>query len=325
MIPILLALVISSVTPSSGPTAGGTAVIITGDHIGISHPRQVLFGVTLRMLPAQSWKSLDANTIEAVTPAYFPGPAKVTVNFDDGPASLSNAFTYTGEISDGFDRILLPVFTPPFSGAFGSQFVTFFSMWNTAPGDINVFALAAPPCQLGICPPNDPFPLTLRSREGAPAANFTFDGDPGRLLSITKDAFHRLAASLRVADVSRSNQTFGTRIPVVPESEFRSDFLTLIDVPMNSKFRSTVRIYSLDPGTSVHVRVIRSDSTAIYSEADVDLKDPADMFHPGYAQLPDFGVQDNVRIEITPNGKRIWAMASVTNNDTQQITIVAPH
>ena len=50
------------------------------------------------------------------------------------------------------------------------------------------------------------------------------------------------------------------------------------------------------------------------------------MFHPGYAQLTDFPVEDHARIEIEPRGgKRIWAFVSVTNNTTQLITVVAPH
>jgi len=167
----------------------------------------------------------------------------------------------------------------------------------------------------------------LKAREGAPASIFQFDGNPGRIVFIPKGAFDRLAASLRVADLSRSNESFGTRIPIVFEREFRSDFLSLIDVPMTSKFRNTLRIYSLDPQTSVHIRVIRYDSTKIHSEFDVDLRDPVDMFHPSYAEVSQFGnvPSDNVRIEIEPrSGKRIWAFDSVTNNDTQQITVVAP-
>ena len=35
-----------------------------------------------------------------------------------------------------------------------------------------------------------------------------------------------------------------------------------------------LRVYSLDPQTSVHVRVIRSDSTRIDQEFDLDLRDP---------------------------------------------------
>jgi hypothetical protein len=324
---LLLSISITSVMPSSGPTSGGTTVLIRGTGLGAANPRIVSFGILFRSISAQSFEVIDADTIQAATPPYFPGPSDVTVSLADGNIlSLPNSFTYTGSVGDAFDTILLPIFSPAVSGSFGSLFVTHFTIWNIAGADIPVFAFAPPPCQLGICPPQTPLLLFLKAREGAPVFAFQFDGDPGHLLYIPKGSFDRLAASLRVSDVTRSSQSFGTRIPIVPDHEFRSDFLALLDVPASALFRDTLRIYSLDPQTSVHIRVIRFDSTHIVAEFDADLRDPIDMFHPGYAGLSGFPVEDHARIEIEPRGgKRIWAFVSVTNNDTQQITIVAPH
>jgi hypothetical protein len=321
---LLLSVVITSVTPSSGPA--GTTITIRGSGIGVN-VTQVSVGRPFQQIQAASFSVIDADTIQAVTPPYFPGPADVTVFFRDAESvSMSNAFTYTGAVSDAFDRILLPLFISPVSGAFGSVFITSFSIWNTAGTDVPVFAFAPPPCQLGLCPPQVPLVLFLKARDGAPVISLMMDGDPGRLVYVPKGAFDRLAASLRVADRSRSAESFGTRIPIVPEREFRSDFLALLDIPMNASFRNTLRIYSLDPGTSVHVRVIRYDSTLVISDMELALRDPIDLFHPGYAQIADVSGEDHARIEITPSdGKRIWAFVSVTNNGTQQITIVAPH
>jgi len=323
---------ITSVSPPSGPVTGGTTVTIRGSGfaectvIGC-FPVAVAFGP----VPAASVTLVDSSTIQAVTPPSFPGTIDVGVSTSSGATRLQNAFTYIGEVTDAFERILLPIFTPPVSGAFGSQFYTFFSIWNTAGASIPVFAFAPFGCSfITTCPPPppDPSPITLKAREGAPAYLFNFDGDPGRLLFIPKGAFDRVAASLRISDLSRSKESFGTRIPIVPEHDFRNDFLALLDVPMRSGFRNTLRIYSLDPQSSVHIRVIRYDSTKIYSESDITLRDPVDIFHPGYAQLSDFGnvPPDSVRIEIeSRSGKRIWAFVSVTNNETQHITVATPH
>ncbi|HYS54102.1 MAG TPA: IPT/TIG domain-containing protein [Thermoanaerobaculia bacterium] len=320
---------ITSVSPASGPVAGGTTVIIRGsDFAACTVIGCFPVSVTLGPLPAASATLVDGSTIQAVAPPSFPGTVDVGVSTSSGATSLRSAFTYTGEITDAFDRILLPIFTPPVKGAFGSQFYTFFSIWNIVGPDIPVFAFAVPPCSFLCPPPPSPQPILLQTRQGAPASIFQFDGDPGRLVFIPKGAFDRVAASLRVSDLSRSKESFGTRIPIVPERDFRSDFLALLDVPMTPGFRNTMRIYSLDPQTSVHVRVIRYDSTKIYAESDIALRDSADMFHPGYAQVSDFGnvPPDSVRIEIEPrSGKRIWALVSVTNNETQHITVVTPH
>src|SRR2546428_6569303 len=273
---------ITSITPSSGPVSGGTTVTIHGS--GFDTTCTQCTAAWFAGVPATSTALIDANTIQAVTPPFAPVTVDVSVISGTRFATLSNGFTYVDANGD-FERILLPIFTPPLTGSFGSQFFTFLSIWNTAGADIPVYAFPLPPCTLATCPSPPPgsLPIFLKARAGAPWSAFQFDGDPGRLLYVPKGAFDRLAASLRVTDMSRSTLSFGTRIPIVPEREFRSDFLALIDIPMTANFRNTLRIYSLDNQTSVHVRVINYDSTIVESEADVDLKDALDMFHPGYA------------------------------------------
>jgi len=310
---------IALVTPSSGPVTGGTTITIHGSGFDTSCSADLLIcgapTVRIGSLPPASFRVIDPQTIEAVTQVALPGPADVTVTFPRGTTRAAGAFTYTGNVSDAFDTILLPLFTPPASGSFGSRFETFFSLWNTSGPDVPVLLSTGSG-------------LLLKARAGSPAPDLAFDGNPGRLLYLPKGSFERLAAALRVTDTSRTAESFGTRIPVVDESDFRTDFQALLDLPMNKTSRSSVRIYSLDPGTSVHVRVVSNDSTMVYQDLDVTLSDP-DMFHPGYALLAsNFGVkEDTIRVEVTPNtpGKRVWALASVTNNETQQITIASPH
>ncbi|HUJ14105.1 MAG TPA: IPT/TIG domain-containing protein [Thermoanaerobaculia bacterium] len=315
---LLLAISIASVSPASG--TAGTTVTVRGS--GFAPGAQVWFaGVRAETTFG------DANTLVATAPRFAPVSVDVSVDSSNDFTKTANGFTYAD--NGDFERLLLPIFTPPTTGAFGSQFVTSLSIWNTAGSDIDLFAFAPWPCNfIGECSPlPGPAPMTLKARQGAPASLFpAYDGDPGRLLYIPRGAFDRLAASLRAADISRSVQSFGTRIPIVPEREFRGDFLALVDVPSSGNFRETLRIYSLDAGTAVHVRLINNDSTQIVADFDTDLPDPADGFHPGYAQIGDLPMFDGGRIEITPNdGKRIWAFVSVTNNDTQEITVVAPH
>ncbi|MGH7777767.1 MAG: PQQ-binding-like beta-propeller repeat protein, partial [Candidatus Dormibacterales bacterium] len=79
---------ISSVSPTAGPTSGGTAVTISGSAF------QAGAAVTFGSSPATGVRVLGSSTIVATSPAGS-GTVAVTVTNPDGTsASLSNAFTY---------------------------------------------------------------------------------------------------------------------------------------------------------------------------------------------------------------------------------------
>jgi hypothetical protein len=81
---------VSAVSPSSGSTEGGTLVTIGGSNFGSG--TTVAFG----SLPAQSVRVLNANEIQAVTPAASNGKVIVTVQESDGQvAAAPSAFTFT--------------------------------------------------------------------------------------------------------------------------------------------------------------------------------------------------------------------------------------
>jgi hypothetical protein len=69
---------ISGVTPSLGPPAGGTSVMING--FGFAHATSVSFGAT----PAVSFQVLSAGQIRAVVPAGSPGLAYIDVTTSGG-------------------------------------------------------------------------------------------------------------------------------------------------------------------------------------------------------------------------------------------------
>ena len=83
--------VVTSVSPNSGPTAGGTSVMITGSNFQAG--ATVYFGGT-----AASYLTVNSSTqIRAVTPAHLAGNADVVVQNPNGESStLNNGFTITG-------------------------------------------------------------------------------------------------------------------------------------------------------------------------------------------------------------------------------------
>jgi formylglycine-generating enzyme required for sulfatase activity len=81
---------ISSVSPSSGPTSGGTSITITGTNLtgaGV---------VTVGGVAATSVVVVNSTTVTAVTPAGSAGANAVSVTTPGGTANLANAFTYFG-------------------------------------------------------------------------------------------------------------------------------------------------------------------------------------------------------------------------------------
>ncbi len=80
---------VTGVTPSSGSSAGGTAITITGSGF--------VSGATVNIgfVPATKVVVVNANTITAVTPAHAAGAANVmVVNPDGSQANLAGGFTF---------------------------------------------------------------------------------------------------------------------------------------------------------------------------------------------------------------------------------------
>jgi len=79
---------VTSVTPNTGPTTGGTAVTIKGTNFVA--PATVSFGGE----PATGVVVVNLTTITAVTPSNSPGPVDVVVTTVCGSGTLPGGFTY---------------------------------------------------------------------------------------------------------------------------------------------------------------------------------------------------------------------------------------
>jgi hypothetical protein len=312
-----------TMTPTHGPTSGGTEVTIKGDFA--EWPYFVHFGSA----PAQETRRVDAHTLVAITPAHLPGDSEVRIFEYDLFLGTDLVFTFEGEVpEEQMERILLPIFTPPVQGAFGSEFHTRLraATHGGPPAQfVNVYGLREQ-CVV-ICPQ-----LPSRSLSdwgvmfGFTESNQSYevDGTPGRFLYIDQNHVDALSLNLRVFDVSRAGLNFGTQIPVVRESDFFPGRVTLLGVPGDTRFRNTLRIYATKPVT---VDVIVNGSV----NRTVSLPAGATIFDPAYAQIGDLpsGGQD-MQITILETGVTdgprtpIWAFVTVTNNETQLITTIAP-
>jgi hypothetical protein len=315
----LAAPTITSVTPNSGPLTGGTHVIIKGT--GFSNicifclPQfpapSVAFGSAL----ATNVKFIDSTMLEVVTPSSLPITVSVTVTNLDGTgfAEAQNAFTFLGDMNEGFEPLLFPIFTRPVFGAFGSEFRTFARASQIGLPTV-LFGLDQRCLQ--VFPPLDPtVPVAVDIDTALPA---DCASGTGRVFWMKKGTGSAVAFNLRVADVSRAASSLGTEIPVVRADEFSIGGVALVGIPSDPRFRITLRIYSLD-----HV----DGPLRLFGEGlnrQVHLSTPDDIFEPAYLEVHDLPPLLTRLVILAPENVRIWAFITVTNNDTQQITTVTP-
>ncbi|HYC60470.1 MAG TPA: IPT/TIG domain-containing protein [Thermoanaerobaculia bacterium] len=305
-----------TITPDNGPTSGGTHVTIKGD-FG-QWPYSVDFGDI--SVPATR---VDEHTLTAITPPHMPGRVDVVIFEYDIGITTDLTFEYIGTMPDDYARLLLPVFTPAVHGAFGSIFVSDLRVLNYGGMSASIHGLVAD-CAPVICIPSEgPYDLS----PGSETTNFVPNGNPGRFVYVKKDQAVGLAMNLRVYDTTREALNFGTEIPIVREDEMPLNRVVFTGVPTDPRFRNTLRIYSTFPFTAIvtvgnraPVRVRMLDTTGIYD--------------PSYAIFGDFPADGNpVRVTIDaeldfqtllPVDVPIWAMITVTNNETQMISTITP-
>lgn len=251
--------------------------------------------------------------------------ADVTVQKGDVVLTSPGAlyFHYAQRNLDSDELVLLPIIDSV-DGAFGSRWRSVLTISNPNPWlvDARHTLYNIGPC-IGPC--NPPFEPKFFRQFGA--------GYPhGTVMWVPRPEAAGLALSLRIRDVSRQAEGWGTEVPVVREHDLiHGKPVHLLDVPLDPRYRVKVRVYMVEPlltewrGGAVRFR--RGDQVTTLP---FTLADATGGLHiePYYAEvdLPQGTAGERVNVEIElPLDATGWAFASVTNNETQQVTIVAPN
>jgi hypothetical protein len=240
-------------------------------------------------------------------------------------------------VRSDFEAVLVPaMFTNVIiEGAHGSSWQSEFWVRNVADEPV-IFAHGEPWCY--VCgPPPGPILLPAKTTH-RPQARFSQFGRMSGLFYLEKRLSSQVFFSLRVRDITRNAESAGTAIPVAREHELFSDPFELVNVPLTDG-RINLRIYSV-LGDDVEVRVVLYPlmSNDPYTSRVVSLEksfflepDQEFPFHPSEALVLDLAswvpadATDPVRVRIEPLSEgRFWGFASITNDTTQQVTIVAP-
>jgi hypothetical protein len=221
--------------------------------------------------------------------------------------------------------VLLPIYTTQAVGAYGSHWETEFAVRNDTPTPIAFTTLA---CLFVCSGMTDLAPGTSARHNPIFPASSSFEG---RLMHFDRADLSGISFSLRVRDVSRSMQSAGTEIPVVREEELRTR-VSLIDIPAEQRFRHSLRIYDASHGSQVRVRIFPfQGNTAVVDEMITLLQHgdtatvPAQIGLHGLTSIyPVLTGIERFRIDVdaVSDTQRIWAFVSITNNETQEFTVV---
>ena len=271
-------------------------------------------------------------------PDLAAGLHDITIMNSNGSVVVAAAIDYQppGGAPDPaiFERVLFPVLYSG-GGANGSQWRSDAVISNPTPYSIENANSVGPPIQCLVYPCGER--LTAGERRAFSGVQYPH----GVALMVPRRDAADVDLALRIRDVSREADTLGTEVPVVREAEMVRGELTLLDVPLDPRYRTKLRIYKFnDPifetslnNSHVGVRIVAPDGTAISTTPMATgftraCQDVACAWTPHYLELDlaprGEGARADIYINFTDNALG-WAFASITNNKTQQVTVVTPH
>jgi hypothetical protein len=225
-----------------------------------------------------------------------------------------------------FEKVLFPiVYNGP--GAKGSVWKTELSVRNSNPYDVEFWQRQ----DLGAAVAGKPVALNLP------------ESPRGRFVVLPRGAVDGVHFGSRIRDLSRSNDDWGTEIPVVREDDLARGTADLLNIPADRvKYRRNLRIYTPHPSAAGEYSVYNMADGHVYYSRGIILSrragcntEPCISEEPAFAEftdidrnLPAFSVPTMLGIRITVYGgdpqARFWAFATITNNETQHVTIVSP-
>ncbi|MFL6245663.1 MAG: hypothetical protein ACJ74H_06540 [Thermoanaerobaculia bacterium] len=309
------------VLPSLGSIEGGTIVeIFTNINHCAGNPQVCTApAISFGGIPATNVTMVGDAHYRATTRPHAAGPVEARVV---SPSFTQSSFAFRyydpadAPLPEFFERILIPViYNGP--GAHGSIWATEVSMRNNNPHRVEPWRGHALFDSIA-----SGTPLRLDASVSAPTGTF---------LIVPREAAAALKFNALIRDVSREQLGFGTEIPVVRESDFSLEAIELLNVPLSPAFRRMLRIYSLSSVPQlVLVKVYSMDTGHPIDQKFVTLVSEG-PYRPSVAVLdleqtfPRLDVSGRVGITIDRHvGPPAWAFVSVTNNETQQVTVISP-
>lgn len=338
-VPVFAVPNITNIDPQEGFAYGQTHVTIEGT--GFSGGLvTVLFGSE----PGTVLTSNDTRILAIATRGSNPTDRAVAVTvrvFGHGESVFSNAFQFHPDANpnpEDYTAAIVPLTAGRLNGAHGSIWEAQLNVYNAFPFDLRMPGPEETIVELPI-----DFAIKIPARKAKRVELFRREtGVDGHFLYIPTPMLGAPKFSLRVRDISENATSLGAEVPVITRNDAFNNII-IPDVPVDPNYRPTLRIYGFTPAPMfVTVTVYPENGDTPYSETDVELHGILTTQyvpfppHPAYAAFDPIppaarAAGGRVRVEITNHGDvvspplpPIWAFVSLTNNETNQVTIVTP-
>ncbi|HJW94263.1 MAG TPA: IPT/TIG domain-containing protein, partial [Thermoanaerobaculia bacterium] len=310
-----------SCSPNYSVPEGGVEVTIQTNNFHRFKAPQVFFGgvssprVTL----------VDPDHVKAVAPAHATGVVDVMIIDGDVVLHSFLPFAYTPEL----EEILIPIAFQPIEANYGTRWVSEISVYNDSDDTVPV----DPELCFFIGLWSD---CSARARRVPPHSSLRIEPQsnradtPAMFLRPPADHADRLHLTVRLRETSRDPDGPGLEIPVVRSHDFQRKRVVLPSVPVSPHFRSTLRVYT----RSDFVRVKVTDNTTgeLLKEWSARRFYPSDsdpfgtVTIPGVLEAAEVRSHDRVRIEVESVfiPLPVWAMLTLTDNESQRVQIFTP-
>lgn len=238
------------------------------------------------------------------------------------------------------ERLLIPFNTPePVQGAHGALWVAELAILNRNDHPTVISSYVTLTCPLPTCFSLTPPGITFYPSLGHGTLL------RGRFLRLSPADADKVVVQLRARDLSRQADDWGAEVPTVRETKAPIGMFNLLDVPMDANYRVMLRFYHFANDALIQARVrYFATPTSVYDplrhevESDRLLTEemvtfiPGTEGDPGYAELtaladrhPSLLQAERIRVEVEALSPdvRIWGFATITNNETQHVTIIS--
>jgi hypothetical protein len=266
-------------------------------------------------------------------PEHAPGEVEVRAATSSGVATGTFRVTAPEE----WERVLLPlsIWEPVgVEGAFGSRWIaaTYAASIGGNPLYLRRMEWCVP-IRTSLCPRTPPY-MRVQDVSFVPFQDWNRNPAAGAFLFYPRETKHDIALQSRFMNFA-SSTAVPTEQPLVPVSRFRTQ-LSLLNVALGAQVRAHIRIYAPNArGARARLRIRSAQDPAAAVERFVDLHEIADEaalseefhFTPASAivSIDDVQLPPPARIDVLSlDGTPLWAMASVTHNTTQFVTLVTP-